>query len=92
MRKFKLPRKLKKKYQKDASVFYNCWRSKESWEWFYHKRRIEIRCMEVILTYPQIATNKQLLEFYQKNYPNDKTSHMLCNQNRNRWDKYNSKL
>ncbi len=103
--KFKLPRKKKKKYKKD------CWFpiiKKEEWEWYFFRRRVEVRCMEVILTYPNYnveigkyefdpklrvdATNEQLLEWYKKYYPNDKFSHHYCKENRHKWDKFNNKV
>jgi hypothetical protein len=43
----KLSRKRKKQYKKDAGVLYKP--SREDWEWFYFKRRVEIRCMYTIL-------------------------------------------
>lgn len=108
MANFKLPRKAKKKYKKDNPIFYNCSREKERWEWFYFRRRVEVRCMEVILTYPEYnketgkyefdpklakpATNEQLLAYFKKHYPNDKLSHHFCRQNRHRWDKFNSNV
>lgn len=87
--KFRLPRKKKKQFKKDDFLFklhYN----KECWEWFYFKRRIEVRCMEVILKYPAKANDDELLEYYKKHYPNDKLAHHYCRQNRHKWDKFNS--
>lgn len=44
MSKFKLPRKQKKKYKKDAGIFFKCYyysdRSKEKYEWFYGKEQV----------------------------------------------------
>jgi hypothetical protein len=98
----KLPRKSKKKFKKDCPYSQI---DKYSWEWFYFKRRVEVRCMEVTLLYPKydieqnkyefdpknakIATNEQLLAFYKEHYPNDKIAHCFCMQNRHKWDKFN---
>ena len=90
MRVFKLPRKKKKQYKKDNPIFYNIQRDKANWEWFYFKRRVEVRNMEVIIDYPNILTNEQLLNWYITNYPNDKIDHMYCLQNRHKWDKFNN--
>jgi hypothetical protein len=65
------------------------------------RRRVEVRCMEVILTYPKYsketneyefdpklavkATNEQLLAFYKEHYPDDKLAHHFCKQNRHRY-------
>lgn len=86
--KFKLPRKRKKQYKKNHSKIYY---SKEYYEWFYFRRRVEVRGMEVILNYPKTSTNKELLEWYQTHHPNDKLAHHYCKQNRHKWDKYNTK-
>jgi hypothetical protein len=87
--KFKLPRKKKKQYKKDNSVFFDIQRDKNNWEWFYFRKRVEVRNMEVILLYPEKATDEQLLDWYKTHYPNDKLSHMYCIQNRHKWDNFN---
>lgn len=89
MSKFKLPRKRKKQYKKDNYPFFSTWFYKESWEWFYFKRRVEVRCLEVIMKYPDKVGNEELLEWYKEYYPNDKLSHSYCIQNRHRFDIYN---
>jgi hypothetical protein len=107
--KIKLSRKRKKKYKKilkKVGISYSHMKNKEEWEWFYFRRRIEVRCMEVILSYPEYnietgkyefdpklridSTNEELLEWYKKYYPNDKLSHHCCKENRHKWDKFNN--
>jgi len=106
MIKFKMPRKMKKRLKKSYQYPFLCRTEKAQWEWFFFRKRVEVRCMEVILTYPKYdkekkeyefdpklavpATNEQLLEFYKKYYPDDKLSHHYCKQNRHRWDKFNN--
>lgn len=92
--KFKLSRKRKKQYKKDLPKYlWPLWYSKEDWEWFYFRRRVEVRCMEVIMfDYPRIAYSTELLQYYKTNYPNDKLAHMYCMQNRHKYDKYNMNM
>ena len=49
---FKLSRKRKKQYKKDLGIFYNNNITREDWEWFYFKRRVDVRCMHTILGCP----------------------------------------
>jgi len=89
--KFKLPRKKKKKFKKDCYPHFKSYYNKECWEWFYFKRRVEVRNMEVIINYPDIISNTELLSWYEENCPNDKLAKMFCLQNRHKWDKFNKK-
>lgn len=86
---FKLPRKKKKQYKKD-NPFYNIQRDKENWEWFYFKRRVEVRGMAVIIDYPNVLSDEQLLNWYRTYYPNDKIAQHFCRQNKNKWNKFNT--
>jgi len=61
--------------------------SKENWEWFYHKHRVEVRNMRVIINYPIIATIEELSEWYKINCPNDKLAQHYLNQNLYKWHK-----
>jgi len=78
MKKFNVPRKLKKKFKKDSPASYL---SKENWEWFYHKKRVVINGMKYIIKYPEIASDEEVLEWYLKHYPNDSTTLNYCRQN-----------
>jgi len=84
---FKFPRKLKKKIKKLPS-----WVTTKEWlEWYLFPKRIDVRAMEICITYPENpATNEQLLAWYQKYYPNDRLAHHFCKQNRHKWDKFNN--
>lgn len=78
---FKLPRKKKKEYLKKYSrryrlLFYN----KAEWEWYYFRRRVEVRCMKVIINYPELASKEELLKWYKEHYPNDKLAHHYVKQ------------
>ena len=110
--KFKLSRKRKKQYKKDlgynSDILFSLYKQKEYWEWFYFRKRVEIRCIKIILNSPNYnretntyefdpklakpATKEELLAWYKKYYPNDKEAHSYCLQNLNRWDKYNTKI
>ena len=59
------------------------------WEWFYFRRRVEIRGTEVALDNP---TDEYLLIWYKKHYPEDKLAHHYCRQNRNKWDIFNETI
>lgn len=59
------------------------------WEWFYFRRRVEVRCAEVFVDNP---TNENLLKWYKEHYPEDKLSHHYCMENRHKWDKFNKKV
>jgi len=103
--KFKLSRKRKKEFKKILEKGGDSY-SKENWEWYFFRRRVEVRSMEVILTYPDYnietgkyefdpklridATNEQLLKWYKKYYPIDKLAHHYCKENRHKWDKFNT--
>jgi len=79
--KFKLSRKRKKQYQKDCKKYnYPYFLTKSYWEWFYFKRRVEVRGMSVIILYPKIATENELLNWYKKYYPKDKLAQHYCKQ------------
>lgn len=111
MIKFRLSRKRKKQYKKDLCCnrgpLSSLYSKKEYWEWFYFKRRVEIRCIQCILNYPlynretntyefdinlvKPATKEELLSWYKKRYPNDKEAQSYCLQNLNPWGKYNQK-
>ena len=102
---FKLPRKKKKDFKKRGHMWKYYLSSKCNWEAVMFPRRIDVRCMEIILTYPKLnmgtvewefdpnianpATNEQLLSWYKEHYPNDKLAQHYCIQNRHKWDKFN---
>lgn len=93
MVKFKLSRRRKKQWKKD-DICYGAHaygpQAKCSWEWFYFRKRVEIRGMEIIVEYPKIISSEELLKIYQDCYPNDKLAHTYCKENRHRWDKFNN--
>ena len=98
---FKVPRRDVKKI---TQSIYNCYKSKNDWELFYFERRIDVRCKEIILTYPDYdkitkkyefdpslakpATNEQLLAYYKEYYPNDRLAHHYCRQNRHKYSNF----
>lgn len=84
MCKFNLPRKRKKKYQKEFGtsfiLFWNTKYRKNYWEWLYHNSRVKVRNMKVILNYPRISTNEELSIWYNEHYPKDKLTQMYIKQ------------
>ena len=90
MYKFRLPRKLKKVYKKTNKYGkYKMRISRAEWEWLYFRRRVEVRCIEIVAEYPKILSSDELLAWYKKYYPDDKESQMYARQNVNKWLKYN---
>jgi len=83
---FKLPRKKKKKYKKDDPFFNAHWTNadnatkRSNYEWFYNRRKVEIRSMLVILDYPRVVSKEELSAWYLEKYPNDTQAQHITRQ------------
>jgi hypothetical protein len=72
--KWRLSRKRKKQFKKDCGIYKshyeNCILSDlfKNWEWQYHKERVTMRFLRVIIKYPSIVSESSITLWYIKHY------------------------
>lgn len=89
--KFKLSRRRKKQYKKDLGTPVLGFRyTKCNWEWYYYRTRVEVRCLEVMLQYPRLVDQAELLTWVQAHAPQNRAALHYARQHRHRWDKFNT--
>lgn len=62
MKKFRLPRKVKKAFKK-GNPFFKCHYNQADYNWFKNKDQVSANAMRFIIKYPEVATWEELLEW-----------------------------
>lgn len=72
----RLPRKVKRYYKRKLNItdVISLNELLCEYNWKFKRRYVMVRAMSVIINYPNKATKTELIEYYTKNYPNDKES------------------
>jgi hypothetical protein len=83
MTKWRLSRKRKKQFKKDVGVYHRIFTRQphffNHWENYYHKNRVWMRNMKVIITYPYISSDEETTLWFINTYKNQSNQYYFQN-------------